>query len=280
MRAYNRGALLRLGQQASAVIGDELGDGGGAGGGRVDHALDDGAADDGAVGNVGQCGKMVRLGDAKADADGAVGHGSKLAEVFGEIGRQLVAGAGDSGDGEIIDEPGTKAGDFTASLGHGGGRDEKNGVEAGGADLPADIVGLGGREIGNNQSGKPGRPCIGEKSVGAISEYDAVAQHRQQGRGNLLSCVSNHCKDVGYFHVVGQGGGEGLLDCRPIGDGIGKREADLDGGGRDGVEGTERGGGGGKIGKPRGQKRHQADSAAAMIGEGLSDGSRYLGHWH
>ena len=102
---------------------------------------------------------------------------SQLPDIFGEIRRQILARAGDSRNGEIINKSGAHPGDFGSPLGGGGGRDQQNGVEPGGADLSADLVRFRRREVGNDQTGKPGRACVGEKSFGAVAEYDAIAEH-------------------------------------------------------------------------------------------------------
>ncbi len=77
------------GEQFAAIVADEGGDGRRAGGGGIDHAFDDCASNDGTVGDAGQSGEVSRLGDAEADANGAVSQALELTDVLGQIGRQF-----------------------------------------------------------------------------------------------------------------------------------------------------------------------------------------------
>jgi hypothetical protein len=113
--------LRRLENEASAIIADGLSDGGGGCGRHFSYSLDDRAADDCAVGDAGQGGEMFWFGNAETDTDGAIGHGAKLADVLCEIRGQILAGAGDPRNGEIINEARTHSGDFASPLGGGGG---------------------------------------------------------------------------------------------------------------------------------------------------------------
>ena len=66
------------GDEFAAVIADDAGDDGWAGGRGIGHSLDDSATDHGAVSNVSQSGEMLRLGDAKTDADRPIGQALDL----------------------------------------------------------------------------------------------------------------------------------------------------------------------------------------------------------
>src|SRR5689334_1841250 len=86
-----------------------------------------GGADDGGVGYLGELSDLAGLVDAEAYADGAVGEGFEVADALLQVRGEVGAFAGDSGDGEVVDEAGGEGGDFFAAVGGGGGGDEEGG---------------------------------------------------------------------------------------------------------------------------------------------------------
>src|SRR5208282_6342587 len=113
---------------------------------------------------------MFWLRDSKSNADWKVGQGSKLPNVRGQVRRKIFARSGDPGDGEIIDKPRTKAGNFAAAARSGRRGNKKNSVQTRGADLPADLTRLGRRKVGDNQPSEPGRPRIREEFLRSVTK--------------------------------------------------------------------------------------------------------------
>ena len=237
--------LLRT---AGGQVLDDLLDGGGTllGGGILPEGIDgleDGRADDDAVGHVGHTLDHVGVGDTETNSQGQVGLGTDTADELLQIRRQSRSGTGNARDGDAVDEGTGRFGQvLDASIG-GGGSDEgdigKTVLAAGGGQLGA----LLGGEIDDDES--IGAVLLGLRAeiFQSVLEEGVVVAHEDDGDGQAhIAGLLHHGEAGGNLGRSPLDGNlVGVLDGGSVGLRVGVRDAQLDDGRSSLLQGHEDG---------------------------------------
>mmetsp|Transcript_19269 Transcript_19269/g.55459 ORF Transcript_19269/g.55459 Transcript_19269/m.55459 type:complete len:539 (+) Transcript_19269:544-2160(+) len=209
---------------------------------RVDR-LEDGRADDDAVGDVGDALDHVGVGDAEADGEGQVGLGPDAADKVLEVGGQRRPGAGNAGDGDAVDEGGGRFGQVLDAIVRGGRGDE--------GDVGQAVLAAGGRQLGSLLGGQidddeavgPVLLGHGAQILEAVLEEGVVVPHEDDGdRQAHVAGLLHHGEAGGNLRRSPLDGDlVGVLDGGAVGLRVGVRDAQLDDRGPSLLQGHEDG---------------------------------------
>ena len=256
-------ALAQFGAEASGGCSHRL-----AGGVSFGHRLDQGAADDGAIGTpVAHAAGLFGGGDAEA-------HGHRRAPLGLELLHQgahplLKRGAhpGHPGDADQVGEAAAGGVDAGHALGRGGGGHQQHQVEAVAGGNRRELLALFEGQVGHHQAGRTGGGGFKAEGLHAFVEQGvAVGEQHHRDRQPALE-AAEHGQHPGGGGVGCQGAAGRRLDHRAIGQGVAVGDAQLDQVGAAGLKGQQGGGGALQIGITCHQKGHQG--AALLLPQGL-----------
>ncbi len=209
--------------------GGELGgEGAEAGEAGFGEAVDQGGADDGAVGEAGDGGGLVGGGDADAGADGEVGVGADPADQLLDPGREGGSQAGHAQGRLGVDESPSGLGDRgQAGVARGGGGQEHGG-DPGGAGRLQPLPRLLGGQVGHDRPAGAGGGQLGREPPWA-AVGDQVVVDEQDHRGvDAGGQLVDQAEDVVEPGPGVEGGGDRPLDDRPVDQRVRVGRADLE----------------------------------------------------
>ena len=203
---------------------------------RVD-GVDQRAADDDAVGQGGDAGRLLGVEIPKPTASGASVRSRRRASSAGSSAPTCGAGAGDAGHGHAVHEGGGRGGDQVESLRRCSsaspcGTSETPAPAASAASPPASRAsersarGFVERQVGDDEGFHAGRGGAREEPLGAEGEHGVQVGEQHEGSGGAVR--RGEPQDVVGRDPGGERGVGRLLHHGAVGDGVGERDAELD----------------------------------------------------
>ena len=216
-----------IGRICGGGIQNRCGRSGGVGGGDFDFG-DEGGADDGGVGEAAEHGDVGGQRDAEADRDGESRDAARATEEGGEIVRKRIFGPRDTRARDEIEKTRGDGGDFGEALVGGGGRGEENAIEILGGEDAAVVVGLFGREIGDEDAVGASGCGGGGEFFQAHLENGIVVAEEDEGDFAGFADFTDEIEDFGEGGTGFKGAFGGALDGGAIGEGVAERDAEFD----------------------------------------------------
>ncbi len=159
--------------------------------------FDDSRADDDRIGTLGPgSARLLRVADAEANGDGQLSDATDASEQFTRIGAELLARSGDAGDGDGVEKSGGGLRDLRDALLGGGGRDERDQIEAAALQGLRESVRCFGGKIGDQNSGKARIGGILRQAVETVAQQRIEIAEQDDGNAGGRGRAARDFNDV------------------------------------------------------------------------------------